>query len=469
MAAAHTDTRLRQRPVIEPLPDLDLLQLHARFPARYPVLLESLAGAPQLARFDVLFAFPEECLDLGADWTLRGPPATHDASFLGCLDEWWRAERGAAIAGLPFAGGWFLFLGYELAREIEPGLSLPLPAILPVARAVRVPVAIIRDRQAERAWMLAEPGRTGRLQDIRNDLHQPLPGGSAGRSPGECLGIAGSLAEDPAAAFLAAIGRAQAHIAAGNVYQANLSRRWRAQVADGVSPWMLYRQLRATNPAPFAGLALIDDTAIVCSSPERLVTARNGHVSTRPIAGTRPRRAQSRADAERRSELMASAKERAEHVMLIDLERNDLGRICEPGTVRVDEFMTVESYAHVHHIVSSVTGQLRRDASPGSVIRAVFPGGTITGCPKVRCMALIEELERRPRGAYTGAMGYLSRDGSLDLNILIRTITMNGRNVTFQAGSGIVADSDPQREVEETRAKARGMQLALEMPWTSGW
>jgi anthranilate synthase component 1 len=160
-------------------------------------------------------------------------------------------------------------------------------------------------------------------------------------------------------------------------------------------------------------------------------------------------------------ELRANPKERAEHVMLIDLERNDLGRICEAGTVEVDEFMALESYAHVHHIVSNVRGRLRPCVTPGQTVAAVFPGGTITGCPKVRCMEIIAELENAPRGAYTGSMGYLNRDGSMDLNILIRTLEIRGRNISFRAGAGIVADSVAERELEETRAKARGLINAL--------
>jgi anthranilate synthase component 1 len=201
---------------------------------------------------------------------------------------------------------------------------------------------------------------------------------------------------------------------------------------------------------------------ILSSSPERLVRVRGRQVDTRPIAGTRPRG--HHADAAAIAELTGSAKEQAEHVMLIDLERNDLGRLCEAGTVQVDEFMVVESYAHVHHIVSNVSGRLRGDVEPGDVIRALFPGGTITGCPKVRCMQLIGDLEGVGRGAYTGAMGYLAADGSLDLNILIRTMTVQDGEIELRAGAGIVADSVPERELEETRAKARGLLRALGSP-----
>ena len=243
------------------------------------------------------------------------------------------------------------------------------------------------------------------------------------------------------------------------MYQANLARRWSARMPDGLTPAGLYRRLRTANPGAFAGIAALPGFTVLSSSPERLVRVQGRHVDTRPIAGTRPRLASG--DAAAIAELTGSPKEQAEHVMLIDLERNDLGRLCEAGTVRVDEFMAVESYAHVHHIVSNVSGTLRGDVEPGDVIRALFPGGTITGCPKVRCMALIGELEGVARDAYTGAMGYLAGDGSLDLNILIRTMTLRDGEIELRAGAGIVADSDPARELEETRAKARGLLRAL--------
>ncbi|HHS83940.1 MAG TPA: aminodeoxychorismate synthase, component I, partial [Gammaproteobacteria bacterium] len=191
------------------------------------------------------------------------------------------------------------------------------------------------------------------------------------------------------------------------------------------------------------------------------VAVRDGIVETRPIAGTRPRDEVQVRDLANSSELIAHPKERAEHVMLIDLERNDLGRVCVPGSIEVNELMVLESFAHVHHIVSNVRGRLRPEVTPGEIIRALFPGGTITGCPKVRCMEIIAELEGVGRGAYTGSMGYLNRDGSMDLNILIRTMVVGDGRLSFRAGAGIVADSVPQRELEETRAKARGLLLAL--------
>lgn len=443
----------------------DLLRLHALFPLRYPCLLESAGSAGESARFDILLAFPGESLVLDADWRLQGPgsrPGQHD--FLDGLDRWWAEHREPWQSGpcLPFRGGWFVFMAYELARQIEPRLPLRATPGYPVAVATRIPAAIICDRHAGSHFVLAEEGQSELLQAMLADLRDLRSGQSPEAFVAQTPARIAHLAEDDPEAFLAAIARAKAYIAAGDIYQANISRSWRAEFAAAVAPWALYQSLRRTNPSPFAGIAALDGMTVISSSPERLLKVSNGRVETRPIAGTRPRQANGQEDLARRSELIASPKERAEHVMLIDLERNDLGRICTAGSVRVDELMTVESYAHVHHIVSNVSGELRPDSSPGKVLRAVFPGGTITGCPKVRCMSIIHELETRPRGAYCGTMGYLNRDGSCDFNILIRTMTLAGRTLRIDAGSGIVADSDPQRELEETRAKARGVLLSLD-------
>ena len=433
-----------------------LLSLHAAWPERYPVLLETAAHRGR--GHDILMAFPGEELTLRADRTLAGSPHLCSApGFLAALDRWWLAtQTPVSAAGLPFTGGWFLYLGYELASEIEPRLELPSSIDGVIARAVRIPASVIRRHGDHRTWITAEPAAQHLIDQIVSDLHAVAPPNSVASI------MEDSLQEEDAKRYLDAVSAALEQIAAGEIYQANLSRGWQGLLRADVFPHHVYRRLRSANPAPFAGIATFGDHAVISSSPERLLEIRNGIASTRPIAGTRPRSRDERADIELARELQAHPKEQAEHVMLIDLERNDLGRICDGGTVQVDEFMSLESYAHVHHIVSNVRGRVRTGVTPGEAIRALFPGGTITGCPKVRCMELIAEFERTPRGAYTGSIGYLNRDGSLDLNILIRTLEIQGRSLRFRAGAGIVADSDPVRELAETRAKARGLVQALQ-------
>jgi anthranilate synthase component 1 len=268
------------------------------------------------------------------------------------------------------------------------------------------------------------------------------------------------IEEEPPERFLERVAQAQEHIRAGDIYQANLSRWWRAPLPEG-DAYALYERLCAANPAPFAAFARLRGMDILSSSPERLLQVAAREASTRPIAGTRPRSRVPGEDSTEAAALTAHPKERAEHVMLIDLERNDLGRICKPGSVRVDEFMVVESYAHVHHIVSNVRGTLRDEVTAVDALRAVFPGGTITGVPKVRCMEIIAALEGAGRDAYTGSLGWIATNGDADFNILIRTLTLADGRIEARAGAGIVADSEAGRELEETRAKARGLLAAL--------
>lgn len=440
------------------LPHWVLRRLAASDPQRHPVLLDSASGGP-LGGLSLLCGPPSACLWLGADGRLGSTGAvTRGAGFLDSLEHWFRAERaGTEDPHLPFAGGWMLYCGYELAREIEPRLELPAAAFPWTAFALRVRSALLARTDRPGLLAVAEPGaeeerevlvRSARAAAARGPLLPAVPAIVARH-------------EEPAERYLEQVRSAQEHVRAGDVYQANLARAWRIEFEHEPDAGALYARLCAANPAPFAALAHFQGAAILSSSPERLVRVSAGQVDTRPIAGTRPRRGAAGEDSAMRAELASNPKERAEHVMLIDLERNDLGRVCEPGSVRVDEFMSIESYAHVHHIVSNVTGRLRAEVSPIGALRAVFPGGTITGCPKFRCMQLIAELEAAGRGAYTGSLGYLSRCGRMDLNILIRTVTLLGRQVEFRAGAGIVADSDPERELEETRAKARGMLAAF--------
>jgi len=438
--------------------EVDLLALHRHAPARYPLLLESVAHGTAQGRWDLLIAACGESLSLHADGSVRRADGRNVAGdFLSALDADWRALRlPREEPRWPFRGGWALFLGYELAREIEPVLRLPGAAgALPVALALRCPAAVLRDHATGECVAVTEAGHEAMLDAIATDTaaSRSMPPLPEWRPPAE-------LREDAGETFTDGVRRILDYLAAGDVFQANLSRGWHARFDAALDPAALYVRLRDANPAPFAGLFADSGWAVVSASPERLVSVRGELIETRPIAGTRARFAGDD-DAARIRELIGHPKERAEHVMLIDLERNDLGRVCVPGSVEVDELMTVESYAHVHHIVSNVRGRLRAEVTPGAVIRAVFPGGTITGCPKVRCMQIIAELEGIGRGAYTGAMGWLNRDGDLDLNILIRSAEVEGDTLRFRTGAGIVADSDPQRELEETRAKARGMLQAL--------
>ena len=485
----------------------DLLALQQRAHARYPLLLESVASGTAHGRWDMLLASDGGRLVLGRDGrVLRegvaavdagigridaaepgdsvpgrdpAPPGRHavDHDFLDALDADWRALRRPAEASpWPFQGGWALLLGYELAAQVEPVLRLPAaPGALPVAVACRCPVAVLRDRVGGEMVAVAEDGAEALLQALLDDVAmlQPVPAGAGGAASAHDTRAPAAQADDarwprllecaeaPGEAYTAAVSRALDYIRAGDVFQVNLSRGWQARFDAPLAPAALYERLRRANPAPFAGLFDLGEAgAVVSASPERLVSVRGDLVETRPIAGTRPR-LPGDDDAGRIRELIGHAKERAEHVMLVDLERNDLGRVCRGGSVEVDELMVVESYAHVHHIVSNVCGRLRDDATPGAVLRAVFPGGTITGAPKVRCMEIIAELEGVGRGAYTGAMGWLDRSGDLDLNILIRSAEVAGDTLRFRTGAGSVADSDPAHELDETRAKARGMLQAI--------
>ncbi|AXI83173.1 aminodeoxychorismate synthase component I [Xylella taiwanensis] len=442
--------------------DPDLLSVHRLAPERYPALFESTASGTQQSRWDLLLHTDGRFLRLDSDYVTRDAQGrAMSGDFLQALDSAWRAEpasRDTRVDVPPFRGGWALLLDYELAGQIEPVLALPPRTDgLPMALALRCPAAVLRDRCSGICLVVVELGSEHLLDVIEADLAAvallpPLP---AWRSPM-------AVTEDEPSHFIANADRVLDYLRAGDVFQANISRLWEARFATALDPAALYMQLRAANPAPFSGLFVAHGRAVVSSSPERLISVQGERIQTRPIAGTRPRFVGDD-DAARIRELVNHPKERAEHVMLIDLERNDLGKVCVPGTVEVDELMTVESYAHVHHIVSNVRGWLRIGRTPGEIIRAVFPGGTITGCPKVRCMQIIAQLEQVARRAYTGAFGWLNRDGDLDLNILIRTAEVDDVTVRFRTGAGIVINSLPERELDETRAKAIGLLRALHM------
>jgi len=493
--------------------EIDLLVLQNANPAVYPYLLESAAhghswqlktnsnsansnefqqSTNTLGRYSILFAYPQAALYLDSDQQIyyTGQYNVKAKTFLRALDELWQREANLVIgssqkrysskSSFPFRGGWFVYCGYELAQEVEPSLKLPMKEKseteadnaadsntikdLPIAFATRVPVAIIVDHQNKHSYILAETGFANQVNDVESDIHDVI---DKPVSSDDSEIVVKHIQEDDPAIYMNAITKTHAYIHDGDIFQANLSREWRAELdtdssGNDVKATTIYKKLREANPGPFAGLAHWGKHAIVSSSPERLIKIKNQRVDTRPIAGTRARSTEKDDDEIIRQELIKHPKERAEHIMLIDLERNDLGRICQTGSVKVDELMVIETYEHVHHIVSNVTGRIKPEVTPGQALKAVFPGGTITGCPKVRCMEIIAELEDKPREAYTGSMGYLNHNGDMDMNILIRTIQMQGQKLHFRAGGGIVYDSNAEREVHETRAKARGMLKALQ-------
>ena len=446
---------------------LDLLNLYRLNSSRYPCLLDSVSEGGRDARHHILFAFPGESLALYKQDIAR-------VDFLSELDRWYQRESINTSAYLKreggFCGGWFVFLGYELAAQIEPTLALPLPDTQVIAFATRCKTALIYDRQAHTLSIVFEEGMDRqeirrRMRLIERDIEH------ARELASDCTRVpCYATTEQDSKHYYQSVERIQEYIRSGDVFQANLSRAWQVDIDPVVPDADIFQVLRRQNPGPFSALMSValatgERMSIISSSPERLVSIRDGLIQTRPIAGTHPR-VDGAEDARVKQALMHHPKERSEHIMLIDLERNDLGRVCLPGSIQVDELMAVESYRHVHHLVSNIRGRLNPQILPGQVLAAVFPGGTITGCPKVRCMQILAELEQAPRSAYTGSLGYINLNGDMDFNILIRTMERiddaHRSRLTVCAGGGIVADSKPGQELEETRAKARGMLRVFE-------
>jgi anthranilate synthase component 1 len=446
---------------------------------RYPYLLSSSAARQNNTQYDILLACPQDVLTLNADKSLQLTRASnhskHDgalttdplneSNFFNALEKLYQKDKvinSVVSNDLPFTGGWFVYLSYEMAEEVEPCLTLPsLPIGHPLAVAVRCPAAVIHNKQNDQYIAVAENNFEYLLDELEQDYLKLFNQQSDGQTDANINIKLQSLQEDEVEPYLQQVDKIKRYIVEGDIFQANLSRRWKAYLQSEVDDLDLFRKLAMHNPSSFAAIACLENITIISSSPERLVSLRDGIVETRPIAGTRPRDSNQQSDDALAKELLAHPKEQAEHIMLIDLERNDLGRVCRPGTIEVNELMALESWEHVHHIVSNVRGELDKNKSPIDVLRAVFPGGTITGCPKVRCMEILAELEQEPRGAYTGSLGYINTDGSMDFNILIRTMVRETKNnpkeITFRAGGGIVSDSIAEDELEETRAKAKGL------------
>ncbi len=379
-----------------------------------------------------------------------------------------------AVDYLPhFWGGWVGYFGYEVADWFE---SLPPRKLddldLPDVRFMQVDCLWVYDHSERVLKMVVSDVNDGtggdydmRVREVRG-MEKRVQGVLARRNghpsapapvqdAGERRTGNGLRANMTRQEYMDRVENAKSYIREGDIYQANIAQRFEFPTSDRALD--LFARLRRVNPSPFSGYLKFKDWAIVSSSPERLVKVDGARIETRPIAGTRPRGGDAENDVRLSQELLLNEKERAEHLMLVDLERNDLGRLCREGGVRVTDLMFLEQYSHVHHIVSNIEGDLKPGVSVRDILRAVFPGGTITGCPKVRCMEIIHELEPNVRGPYSGSFGYIGFAPHLDLNILIRTILLKRGRAYFHAGAGIVADSKPEKEYQETLDKAAAM------------
>ena len=422
-------------------------------PGERGFLLESVEGGERLARYSFIGYRPEP-IDVG-----DGDPLEALAALV--------AERPAPVKGLPrFIGGAVGYLGYEIARRFErlPEASGPGPA-LPDAAFVLAENLAVFDHVTRRLKLLTihRPGResydaaVARLDEMEACLEleprqeaKPAAEGAQWRS---------NLTRG---AYESMVDAAREHILAGDAFQVVLSQRFSKRL--GARPFDVYRCLRTINPSPYMyHLALGEGRFITGTSPEVLVQVEDGRVRTRPLAGTRGRSDDPVLDQELERELLSDQKERAEHVMLVDLGRNDVGRVARPGSVSVDRLMEVERYSHVMHISSTVSGELGEGKTSLDALRAAFPAGTVSGAPKIRAMEIIAELEPERRGAYSGALGYIGFGGNLDMAITLRTVVMAEGNAYVQAGAGVVADSKPEREFEETLEKAGAMFRAIEM------
>ena len=473
---------------------------------RHCTWLDSAGGPPALARWSVLAADPSLILQHEDDATcLRAPDGRVRLKNIGRPMEALReALRGVVIEGdeaaaaLPFGPGFYGYLSYDLAPYVEPtaGLSRRRDIPMPDLWFGLYDAVLVLDSRDRRAFVVGAPGAAWSALEEALAPAEPCPrNGGAGTPPVEYSrggspepprqsaprepkrgGSGDPPRKDPKPGatfnmtrpeFLRAVERAREYIAAGDIFQVNLSRRLTVPMPG--EPADLYLRLRRANPAPYAAYVdLGGGRAVLSSSPELFLDLRDGAVATRPIKGTRPHRpGDGPFNARMQAELLASKKDRAELVMIIDLERNDLGRVCSYGSVRVAEARAVEAYASVYHTVATVTGRLHEGRDVVDLLRATFPGGSITGAPKIRSMQIIAELEPTRRSVYTGAVGYLGpapaggNAGRCVLNIAIRTLLAAGGNVHLQVGGGIVADSDPEAEFEETEDKARAMLRAL--------
>ena len=432
------------------------------------VFLDSGHPGSDAGRFDILAAEPYATLTTrGAESELRTRRGVERSNEdpLALLERLLGARSPRSVVlppHLPFAGGAIGYLAYDLGRRFEHLPSIATDDVgAPDAAIGLYDWAVIVDHAERRAWLVGA-GRDERTFDEWDRLVERLSAPGRAAAP-QAFAVTSSVRSSfDADSYRAAFERVQAHIRAGDCYQVNLTRRFDADV---VGPsWPAYLELRRLSPAPFSAFLGLPELDVLSSSPERFLKVTGRHVETKPIKGTRPRSADPAHDAALAAELRASAKDRAENVMIVDLLRNDLGKVCEAGSVVVEKLFDVESFANVHHLVSTVVGRLRADAHPLDLVRAAFPGGSITGAPKLRSMEIIESLEPERRGVYCGCIGYIGFDGDMDLNIAIRTLVRREGRIFAWAGGGVVADSVAEAEYQEGLDKAAALLAVLGAP-----
>jgi len=444
----------------------------------YSFLLESVEKGVQLGRYSFISTAPRLVLKaVGGKVTLleNGWETSFEADDpLRVLEEIMAQSRGVRVPGLDcFSGGAVGYLGYGMARCFEqlpppnkdeegfPDCVFMLADELVIYDHVRQVVQVVSNARVTDHPEQDYEQALQRIKAIENKLRRPLRTGNAARpgikNAGSPCRVISNMAEGE---FVEMVRKAKEYIRAGDIFQVVLSQRYTTEL--DCEPLEVYRSLRAINPSPYMFFLEMDDLRLIGSSPEVLVKAGGREAVLRPIAGTRPR---GRDEAEERrleEELAADEKEKAEHLMLVDLGRNDLGRVCEYGSVMLEKFMEIEKYSHVMHLVSSVKGRLAPEVSNFGLLRACFPAGTVSGAPKIRAMEIIEELEKTPRGPYAGAVGYFGYSGDMDTCITIRTVVLKGNRAFVQAGAGIVADSDPEQEDQECKNKAQAMLRAIQ-------
>ncbi len=447
------------------------LKLRGKRPEYPAFLLESAEQGQRVGRYSFIGLRPRTVLR----WSLgdEGDPYALAAAEVA-------RYRQAPIDDLaPFTGGAVGYFGFDLVRTVEPILGDPNPDVLglPDMALMLSDVLVVFDHLKHTVTIVcncyldegadvdaAYADAVATIEKARTLLAGPVPRPDEVRAPREVPAFESNM---PREQFEGMVARIVEYVHAGDAFQVVPSQRWSAPLT-GIDPFSVYRGLRVVNPSPYMYFLDFQDFQIAGASPEPLLTVNGRAVSTRPIAGTRPRGGDAAEDAVIAEGLLADEKERAEHVMLVDLGRNDLGRVCEYGSVGVTRFMAVETYSTVMHIVSDVAGTLRQDVGPMDALRAVLPAGTLSGAPKVRAMEIIDELEPVKRGGYGGAIGYLSYTGDLDTCIHIRTVVIADGQAHIQAGGGTVADAKPEYEYEESVNKARGVKQAIELAARQG-